>query len=59
MLTSGGPEQSTTVLMMRIRGLALGANSNPGVATAMAICLGLIMIVISLFQAKYMRKFGE
>lgn len=59
LLTNGGPEFSTTVLMMRIRGLALGTNSKPGIATAMSICLGLIMIVVSLVQAKVIRRMGE
>lgn len=58
MLTNGGPNFSTTVLMMRIRGLAIGTNSNPGVASAMAICLGIIMIFISVFQARVVKKVG-
>lgn len=58
MLTNGGPDFSTTVLMMRIRGLAYGANSNPGVATSMAIMMGLLLIVISVTQARYLRKRG-
>ncbi|XFA99272.1 carbohydrate ABC transporter permease [Candidatus Izemoplasma sp. B36] len=58
LLTQGGPNFSTTVLMMRIRGLAYGANSKPGIATSMAIMMGLIMIVLSLVQAKYLRKRG-
>ncbi|OHE42033.1 MAG: hypothetical protein A2Y16_00120 [Tenericutes bacterium GWF2_57_13] len=59
LLTSGGPQFSTTVLMMRIRGLAFGANADPGVATAMAILMGFIMIVVSVVQARYLRKRGE
>ena len=58
LLTQGGPNFSTTVLMMRIRGLAYGANSRPGIATAMAIMMGIIMIVLSLIQARYLRKRG-
>lgn len=58
LLTQGGPNFSTTVLMMRIRALAYGANSKPGIATAMAIMMGLIMIVLSLVQARYLRKRG-
>jgi len=55
----GGPDQSTYVLMMRIRALALGTNSKPGIATAMAICMGIIMILISFVQSKYINKKGE
>lgn len=56
LLTQGGPDFSTTVLMMRIRGLAYGANSKPGIATAMAIMMGILMIILSLVQARYLRK---
>lgn len=59
MLTNGGPEFSTTVLMMRIRGLAYGVNSRPGIATAMAVMMGLLLIVLSVMQARYLRKRGE
>jgi len=59
LLTNGGPQFTTTVLMMRIRGLAFGANAEPGVATAMAILMGLVMIVVSIVQARYLRKRGE
>ncbi|MBN2504375.1 MAG: sugar ABC transporter permease [Bacilli bacterium] len=59
LLTNGGPNFTTTVLMMRIRGLAYGTNARPGVATAMAIMMGLIMIVVSVIQAKYLRKRSE
>lgn len=56
LLTNGGPvldgEFTTTVLMMRIRSIGMGANANPGVASAMAVCMGLIMIAISLVQNK-------
>lgn len=58
LLTQGGPDFSTTVLMMRIRGLSFGANANPGVATSMAIMMGLIMIVLSIVQARYLKKRG-
>ena len=59
LLTNGGPNFTTTVLMMRIRGLAFGANAKAGVATSMAVAMGVIMIVLSIFQAKYLRKRGE
>lgn len=49
-LTKGGPTDSTKVLMMYIRGYAFGANSQPGLASAMAIILGLIIILIGVVQ---------
>lgn len=59
MLTLGGPNFSTTVLMMRIRGLAIDTNANPGIASTMAICMGIIMVVVSICQAKLTKKLGE
>lgn len=59
LLTAGGPQESTTVLMMYIRRLSIGMNSNPGIATAMAVILGLVMIVISIVQAKVINKMGS
>lgn len=63
LLTSGGPvlngEFTTTVLMMRIRGIAFGVNAQPGIASSMAVCLGIIMIVISLVQSKVIKKMGD
>lgn len=59
LLTSGGPNFSTTVLMMRIRPLAFGPNANPGIATAMAVGMGVLMITISLIQAKIIRGRGD
>ncbi len=60
LLTKGGPvingEFTTTVLMMRIRAIAFGPNGQPGVASAMAVCLGLIMITISIQQAKVLKR---
>jgi multiple sugar transport system permease protein len=58
LLTNGGPDFSTTVLMMRIRPLAYGPNARPGIATAMAISMGMIMIFVSILQAKYIKKRG-
>lgn len=56
MLTNGGPNNSTNVLMMVIRQLAFpsnGGKSISGIAAAMALMLGVIMIVIAMFQYKY------
>lgn len=51
MVTSGGPKQSTHVLMMYIRNLAFGqGQSIAGMASAMAVLLGLVIVVISAFQ---------
>jgi multiple sugar transport system permease protein len=55
LLTNGGPEFSTTVLMMVIRPLAFGPNARPGIATAMAVVMGVVMITISILQARYIR----
>lgn len=51
MMTDGGPRQSTTVLMMYIRQLAFGhGESIAGMASAMAVLLGLVILVISALQ---------
>ncbi|KRG12129.1 ABC transporter permease [Virgibacillus soli] len=51
MMTDGGPKQSTTVLMMYIRQLAFShGESIAGMASAMAVLLGLIILVISALQ---------
>ncbi|MFW5841964.1 MAG: carbohydrate ABC transporter permease [Bacillota bacterium] len=58
--TGGGPEESTTVLMMYIRNIAFGGGRpNPGIATAMAVVLGFIMIVISIIQVRIIRRMGD
>jgi len=51
MVTEGGPEQSTNVLMMYIRNLAFGqGQSIAGMASAMSILLGLVIVIITIFQ---------
>lgn len=53
MLTNGGPKSSTSVLMMYIRNLAFGSGQSvAGMASAMAILMGTVMIIISIFQFK-------
>lgn len=52
LLTNGGPEKSTEVLMMYIRQFTFGSNAKPGIASAMALMLGIIMIAVSLIQTK-------
>lgn len=61
MLTKGGPNSTTNVLMMYIRGLAFGkGDSIAGMGSAMAMVLGIIILVISLTQLKFMDfKKGE
>ena len=57
MLTNGGPTQSTTVLMMYIRNLAFGSGvSVAGMASAMAVLLGIVMVIISAFQFIILNK---
>ncbi|MFA5225502.1 MAG: carbohydrate ABC transporter permease [Bacilli bacterium] len=56
LLTGGGPERSTTVLMMFIRGQLTGTNAQPGLAAAMAILMGLLIIMVSIGQLIYNRR---
>ena len=57
--TGGGPTETTKVLMMYIREIAFGGGRpNPGIATAMAVCLGIIMIIISFAQSKIIKRLG-
>lgn len=50
-MTKGGPNESTHVLMMYIRTLAFGSGESiAGMASAMAMLLGLIILVISALQ---------
>lgn len=57
LLTGGGPKESTAVLLMFIRNLAFGTgNAIAGPASAMAVCLGLIIGIVSLFQIRLMKS---
>ncbi|WP_096190673.1 carbohydrate ABC transporter permease [Evansella halocellulosilytica] len=57
MMTDGGPRQSTTVLMMYIRDLAFShGESIAGIASAMAVLLGLVILVISAIQYYLMSR---
>jgi multiple sugar transport system permease protein len=57
MLTDGGPAGSTTVLMMEIRDLAFGGGpSIAGVASAMAVLLGVVLMAISAIQFVIMNR---
>ena len=60
MLTKGGPNSSTNVLMMYIRSLAFGkGESIAGISGAMALMLGVVILIISLTQFKFMNFKGE
>ena len=51
MLTGGGPNNSTKVLMMYIQENAFGTGiSNAGMSSAMAILMGLVIILVSTVQ---------
>ncbi|MFV0503958.1 MAG: carbohydrate ABC transporter permease [Lachnospirales bacterium] len=57
LLTDGGPNESTKVIMMYIRELAFGSGKSiSGMASAMAMLLGLVMVLISIFQFRVMNK---
>ncbi|MCR2803544.1 carbohydrate ABC transporter permease [Paenibacillus soyae] len=57
MMTDGGPRQSTHVLMMYIRSLAFGhGESIAGMASAMAVLLGIVILIISALQYYVMNR---
>ena len=57
MMTKGGPEQGTHVLMMYIRSLAFGqGESIAGMASAMAVILGVVILIVSAAQYYVMNK---
>ncbi|WP_212938264.1 carbohydrate ABC transporter permease [Paenibacillus antibioticophila] len=57
MMTDGGPRQTTHVLMMYIRQLAFGhGESIAGMASAMAVLLGIVILVISALQYYVMNR---
>lgn len=59
MMTKGGPKESTYVLIMYIRNLAFGSGQSiAGMASAMAVLLGLIILVVSAAQYYVMNKQG-
>lgn len=60
MATGGGPNQSTTVLMMYIRNLAFGSGESiAGMASAMAVLLGIVILAVSVLQFVVMTKRGD
>ncbi|UOQ87323.1 sugar ABC transporter permease [Gracilibacillus salinarum] len=57
MMTDGGPREGTTVLMMYIRNLAFShGESIAGIASAMAVLLGIVILIISAIQYYIMNK---
>lgn len=57
MMTEGGPRQGTTVLMMYIRDLAFShGESIAGMASAMAVLLGVAILIISAIQYYLMNR---
>lgn len=57
MLTKGGPNSSTKVLMMNIRDLAFGTGASiAGMAAAMSMLLGVVLTLISAVQFSVMYR---
>ncbi|MET9245624.1 sugar ABC transporter permease [Nonomuraea sp. NPDC003709] len=57
MLTKGGPNSSTKVLMMNIRDLAFGTGASiAGMAAAMSMLLGVVLMLISAVQFSVMYR---
>jgi multiple sugar transport system permease protein len=57
MFSNGGPAGKTTVLLMYIRQIAFGTGQPiAGIASAMAVMLGLCIIAVSLLQFRLMRN---
>ena len=57
MLTGGGPNNSTRVLMMYIQENAFGSSASvAGMSSAMAILLGIVIMIVSVFQFIMIKK---
>lgn len=57
MLTGGGPANSTRVLLMYIQQNAFGSGQSiAGIASAMAVILGVCIMIVSAIQFKLLRK---
>lgn len=57
MLTNGGPNNSTRVLLMDIQNNVFGSGvSQAGVSSAMAFLLGIVIMIVSAIQFFLMRK---
>lgn len=56
MLTGGGPNNSTRVLLMYIQQNAFGSGQSiAGIASAMAVILGVCIMIVSAIQFKFLR----
>ena len=56
-ITGGGPNESTYVLLMYIRNLAFGTGKSvAGMASAMSTSLGLLIGIVSVVQLILMRR---
>lgn len=56
MLTNGGPDSSTSVLLMYIQQNAFGSGQSiAGIASAMAIILGICIMIVSAIQFVFLR----
>ena len=56
MFSAGEPKESTYVLIMYIRNLAFGMGEpQAGLAAAMAVMLGLCILLVSVLQYRFMR----
>lgn len=57
MLTGGGPNNSTRVLLMYIQQNAFGSGQSiAGIASAMAVILGICIMAVSVIQFKFLKK---
>lgn len=57
MLTGGGPNNSTRVLLMYIQQNAFGSGQSiAGISSAMAVILGICIMIVSAIQFKLLRK---
>lgn len=57
MLTGGGPNNSTRVLMMYIQENAFGSSTSvAGMSSAMAVLLGLAIMIVSIFRFISIKK---
>ncbi len=57
MMTNGGPKGSTSVLMMYMQQNAFGAGQSlAGLASAMAVVLGVCILIVSMIQFYFLRR---
>jgi ABC-type sugar transport system permease subunit len=56
LLTQGGPQDSTNVIVYSIYQQAFGQSRNPGVASAQAVILFLIVLVLTLVQFTFFER---